>query len=109
MRWGQVDVVRNSCGMVWDRVGIEFFLPPYKAQVKSLCMKKNGRGSQSKRYIFSCQKLETKNGLRERLQQRTALRERLKVTFDNRLRPGPVQMPARRCGSRVRMVPDVGF
>ena len=48
------------------------------------------------------QKLETKNGLRERLQQRTALRERLKVTFDNRLRPGPVQMSARRCGSRVR-------
>ena len=102
MRWGQVDMVRNSCGMVWDRVGIEFFLPPYKAQVKSLCMKKNGRASQSKRYIFSCQKLETKNGLRERLQQRTALRERLKVTFDNRLRPGPVQMSARRCGSRVR-------
>ena len=45
------------------------------------------------------QKLETKNGLRERLQQRTALRERLKLTFDNRLRPGPVQMSARRCGS----------
>ena len=34
------------------------------------------------------QKLETKNGLRERLQQRTALRERLKQTFDNRYKAG---------------------
>ena len=32
------------------------------------------------------QKLETKNGLRGRLQQRTALRERLKQTFDKQIK-----------------------
>ena len=102
MRWGQVDVVRNSCGMVWDRVGIEFFLPPYKAQVKSLCMKANGRASQSKRYIFRCPKTWNK----ERLKRTLTTKNGFKRTVETNV--WPVQMSARRCGSRVRMVPDFG-